>query len=288
MPEVSQEQFDAILDLLDELPGRIGPLSEAFHGVGSPGSRAAEELATTSYIAEPYSLSLQTIIFAGDHAFALRRVLTSPVMTFAPWTLTRGIVEACSQTLWLLDPALSAQLRVARGLNARLSSIDDSERFLRGSNQPQAAEELTRLRTRREHLAAVAAGEGIGVHRKKGRIVGFGETVPTISQIVRAAGYGREYSLLSGVAHQRSWATTSMGFTVVDDEVDHGLGTKRLEQQISPLQVMHLTTVSLQAVIEAMYRFVVFSGWEPRLFAADIDAILDQTILSQRLRPWRR
>lgn len=289
MPEISKEQLDAILGLLDELPERIGPLSVAFHGDAAPGSRAAEERAASDHVAEPFSLSLQSIIFAGDHAFALKRVLTGPVMTFAPWTLTRSIVESCSQVLWLLDPALDGRRRVARGLNAQLTSINDSSRFIEEVPGTEAQAELAHLAWRRAQLAGVARDEGIDVKSGRGgRLLGFGESLPTITQVVRAAGYAKDYSLLSGVAHQRMWATISTGFSVVEEEVDHSPGHRRLEQSITPLHVMHLSTLSLKVIIEATYRFISFAGWEPRLFAADIDSLLDQTILGTSIRPWRR
>ncbi|GMU39236.1 MAG: hypothetical protein AMXMBFR23_01020 [Chloroflexota bacterium] len=287
MPEVTPEQFDAILDLLDELPPRISPLSLAFNGVPAPGSPGDQELKLTRHVAEPFSISLQAIVFAGDHAFALRRLLTSPVMTFAPWTVTRGVIEACSQRLWFLDPALTVSGRVARGLNARLTSINDGDKFVRGSTRTEAKAESERLQHRREHLTEVAAAEGIEVISARGRVIGFGERVPQISQVVAAAGYASPYRLFSAISHQRTWATIGTGFTVVDDEADHGMGIKRLEQRMTPEIATYLTTTSLQAIVAAMYRLVVYAGWEPSLFAADLDAILDRTILNPRLRPWR-
>ena len=82
-----------------------------------PVGQVLAHVQTLSLIAQDQTVGLLALFRAG-----------SP---YAPITISRAPTEAFSRAWWLLDPAIDARARVARGMNERLESLRSSRHFLR-------------------------------------------------------------------------------------------------------------------------------------------------------------
>lgn len=119
-----QSHHEALCDALESIVKGVGQRMDRYQDIPVKGSIAARELAAISELAEAlktaYSQGTQGLIAAGDHCFALERVLRPTAQSHALWTLARGVLEGASVAKWLLDPSLDLDTRLARSMSRRL------------------------------------------------------------------------------------------------------------------------------------------------------------------------
>ena len=75
-------------------------------------SKAMTELGDSRYhkaISNAYSQSGIQLLIASDQVIGLSRALTEPVLTIAPWTCVRAILELTALGSWLVDPNIGAK-----------------------------------------------------------------------------------------------------------------------------------------------------------------------------------
>ncbi len=145
-----------------------------------PGCPAARELAaaTSSELVETaFSQGSLLSLAARDQAEALVRSLTAPVLTIAPWPITRNLVEASAIGAWLLDPAINAQERVSRSFAFRYKGLVQQVKVARA-----AGSDIQRSEDSIDRLERSAQGLGYPIIRNdKGKTVAVAERMPTIT-----------------------------------------------------------------------------------------------------------
>jgi hypothetical protein len=88
-----------------------------------PGSRMGH--AHTADLRDAYGIAQLLILACKDHLrTALLVFITGPLPSFALYTLLRAAGDAVVRAKHLLDPAISEQTRLARGMNERLDNIN--------------------------------------------------------------------------------------------------------------------------------------------------------------------
>ena len=286
-PRIGSERFRTFVSTLHTVPQATGPIMAATGWAAIPGSAAADEVAS---FADPTAVgvllteAVQILTVSADHMGGLQRVLTSPVMTFAPWTLARATLELGSTVLWLLDPTIGAVQRVNRGISLRCQSLNDQVRWLRNlRSQPELAQELIGMASAQiEKLVQYASARNIDVIRARGsEIVGFGERVPPMTTLTRLAGVEENYRLFSGVAHGRPWATSVTGFDRVGEE-------NRLTQDLRVESALTIVLSALEIWLRATFALFVYAGWDTKRWAGVCDPLLDEAEINDRARPWRQ
>ncbi len=130
--------FDADIDSSFELwSSELGDLYRAwnltnvqFGAATRPGSPAAsDDMALKSRSPKPYKPeglgagidAVQMIDAAAQHLKGLRALVNSRAMDLAPWPITRAICEHVGHAVWLLEPDITPEARMARRWMARLA-----------------------------------------------------------------------------------------------------------------------------------------------------------------------
>ena len=284
---ISREAYDSIKKTLASLPTGLRPLFDAYDSHWEPGSLADKEVASfpgTEAVASAFSQAFIAITVAGEHIAALDRVLSEPVMTFAPWTALRMVLEASATALWLLDKDISANERVTRSMALRYEHIQDALRFLR--DDPKYPEDIQAiilaLEQRLLDIENTAKVRKINLkHDRKQRVVGVGNGVPRVVDLCRLTlGEGWKYRLLSGVAHGRSWAQLTLGFRRVE-------GVKALTQHLDPLNAVGVMVDAITWFSRAVWAYFYLAGWDLERLKSILEGQYDQAHLAAKTRIWR-
>ena len=228
-----------------------------------------------------FSLAGQLLLVAGDHLSALERLLNDPALAVSPWTVARSVVESVSICLWLMDPGIGAPERIARGMNLRLQSLNDSVTWFGSLDQPDdVRQQIERQKERLRGLKDLAVSRGVTpVLNRQGVSVGFGERMPSISTLTGHANLEEFWRLASGMAHGRNWATLSGGFSRVD-------GTNVVTPTLSPEGTPVLVSVPLWAWLRGQVAMFTYAGWKTKDLAAVCDPLLDAAGFTRGFRPW--
>ena len=128
----NQFTFLELRRTLASLPTAVGRLMDDMgeplgESVAANERSIAGEMAKAAHVQAGLSITI-----AADHMFALERQLTEPVMTFAPWTTARGILEAAVVALWLLDD-VDLMVRLSRSMTLRLEHLESEMTYVRDS-----------------------------------------------------------------------------------------------------------------------------------------------------------
>jgi hypothetical protein len=170
-----------------------------------PGSRMGH--ARTVDLRDAYDIAALLILACEDHLRTALLVLkTGPLPSFALYTLLRAAADAIVRAKHLLDPAISEQTRLARGMNERLDNINQLSKAM-------AAPGRAHYDQRVQHLEHRALANGISVLREKrkdgtvGKVIGFGEPwskdVDLFSRYLPAGSIA--FRFLSGYVHSKPW-----------------------------------------------------------------------------------
>ena len=101
-----------------------------------PACPAARELASArapELVETAFSQGSLLSLAARDQAEALVRSLTEPVLTIAPWPITRNLIEASAIGAWLLDPTIDAHERVSRSFAVRYKGLGQQVKVARAA-----------------------------------------------------------------------------------------------------------------------------------------------------------
>ena len=208
--------------VLNQFPGQIA----AFHRhdeeprAGSPASREREQCPALAILDAAYAQGRQLVFLAStDHLDGLIRSLTDPMLSCTPYTCARGVLEACSTAIWLLDSQIGYKTRIERSLNLRLEAVRSQGRFrdkaerqnLSGRDEWFRQNPRHRTQERIEHLRACAKQLRIHQKCKGSRFIAFGSKMPTISDRIQMSLKAEtDYSILSSVAHANAPVLTQL------------------------------------------------------------------------------
>jgi hypothetical protein len=220
-PVTTVEHVERMRQVLKALCDDVGAFLDSSSSTAAVGSTARAEMAD-SQLAEQLlnayhegSLLLES---AGDHAFALTRLLTEPVPTVAPWTCARGALEAAALSCWLLASDLSARERVSRSYAYRYDGLREQEKLARASGDEASRQRVTQ---RIDQVERQAIGVGyppiLNKHRER---IGIGEVMPSKTKCIEdTLGQETFYRIFSAMAHSQSSALIQLGFLAFDPDI---------------------------------------------------------------------
>jgi hypothetical protein len=204
---ITLEDFDRIRAAVDALPSDVGGLIDALtpERADVARSRSASERAQHGHGEAQETVNSQANLLleaAGDYLFALPRLLAAPAMAIAPYACARGVLESCSQLLWLLDPQIDGSTRLGRSLALRFRGVKEQLKLYRSQGN---AAKVDALLARIQLIEQTADARGIEVHSNaRGEIDRVGPTFPPATALATEyLNAGHSYRFLSAVTHSQ-------------------------------------------------------------------------------------
>lgn len=203
------------------------------------------------------SYSNLQVVGALDHADQLARwgegaASGDPTPVWAPWSVARSLVELCAASHWLTAVPLSTHARAGRMLTI---SKRDALSMIRLRYDESARVEETEATARRLQLREITD--------RRGRFLGFGEAMPSITEQVEAVLPGLEdlrvYSMLSAASHGEPWAISLLGYEA-EAQRDDG-NTYVAAKRPSAFWLWSALTVSTIALLRASSDAAYYRGW---------------------------
>lgn len=179
--------------------------------------------AKVAKLSDAYEQARQRLNSAEDHLRTVLTVITAstPVPSFALFTLVRGAAIPIVHARYLLDPSIDETARFGRGLSARLQNQEQLRKVERGddpadqdalADKQLSAEEFFAQRV--EHLRKRVEAHGVAVVKDRNdNVIGLGERWPSDTDLfdLYMPGIGKLYfQYLSGYAHSLPWAQLPM------------------------------------------------------------------------------
>lgn len=199
-------------------------------------------------VREALSFGNLSIVAALDHAdqlakWGLAAAHGDPTPVWAPWSVSRSLIECCGTAAWLAEPGISARKRASRALALWFENAES--RSTHGLDQTDVIAELE------------SEMRGLGIQKRPGPA--------TRAERVRFAlapyfDQMKAYSLLSAVSHGETWAILELGYVAAaGDHIDDGWATARKEPPAFWLWtafVLSEHSLDRAASLQAKYR-----GW---------------------------
>ncbi|MCY4431773.1 MAG: hypothetical protein OXC11_15475 [Rhodospirillales bacterium] len=285
------DYLNAAREVLYQFPGQIA----AFHRhdeeprAGSPASRERDRFPDLELLDSAYAQGRQLVFLAStDHLDGLVRSLSGPMLSCTPYTCARGVLEACSTAIWLMDDRITYKKRIERSLNLRLEGVRSQGKFrdkVERQSQGRRDEWLKqnprqRAQERIDHFRACAKRAKVREKCKGGRFIAFGSGMPRISERIRMSLDAEvDYSILSSVAHANTAVLPQLSGSL--QPTDEGL---LLKPGLSPLMAIWL----IRNVVQWQSR----AAWGCfRLFGRPLDGVtelLETTYERLGIEPERR
>jgi hypothetical protein len=253
---------------------------------GSPASRDVAGYARAESVHTVYGQALTLIEIAADQLTAFTKTISAPYETIAPWTCIRSLLEAAALAAWLAEPGVDVGCRVQRSFAFRYEGLIQQVKFARatGDLDPQLA--LDRI----DAVTGVAAGLGIlPVRDKKGRQIGIGIVMPSVTTVIAAVLDMEEiYRLLSAVAHGHFWATNQAGFTVADEAhtTEEGARLTPMTKAVNAKGVAYLAAAGAAAFARAAWYHSLYAGWPAQELAGVLRSACDRVGVHDERLSW--
>jgi hypothetical protein len=275
--------YDRLRAAADALPESIGRYIDALGPERRPrsDSAAARDSKTLSFRDAVETISSQAdLLFeaAGDYHFAVVRLLQEPSLTVAPYGAARGVLEASSQVLWLMEPDIEPHTRLGRSLSLRHAGLRDQANILRALGDQQGR---LMVASRARELANIARSRGIQVtYRKNGAISTIGPGLPPSTALVATyLGGERFWRVLSSVAHSQATSVMTSSFRLASRNT--------LEKHISADAAATLMTRSARWFSRAAWAYLDYSGWITPNVTEILESAFDHMLLAENERFWR-
>jgi hypothetical protein len=192
----------------------------------APGSVGAADLAdqrsyAVGWVQPPVevavSLAALYLETAEDHLLGLTRVARPPQLVAAPFTMARGMLEAAARAWLLLDPTVTVEERIARGVNERLYGLREKGK--------EEAELKEHTQTQCEALLTGALRVGIPLTKNGDWVIkGRADNTNLVDQLVnsvQAIEEGSLYRFYTSIAHS---VLGGLAFLMTQDEEHPGAG----------------------------------------------------------------
>ena len=149
----------------------------------------------------PEIFASQFLVVAGDNLLTWHAVLHAEVQpAYGHLSLVRTAIECAVNARWLLDPALSAAARIARGLAAQRADYEERRRFeATVPNRPTVERPAKSAARRMEDLERERVANGIANES-------MNATAASRSYLVGSPNGEGAYRLLSAFAHGKQWS----------------------------------------------------------------------------------
>jgi hypothetical protein len=233
---------------------RIEPLNARTEALARmdplPGSLAAGDI-TVPHARFVLINAGRALAFAIDHLRAWAAIAHGGVMPiFAPMTLLRSSLESASLARWLVEPAIDARTRVARGVAYQLQDHEERNRF-EAAGEILAPPGGKSAKARKDDLLTARERDGLPVV----------EVERPTSLARRYGPPGRAdrswlYRLASAFTHGREWAllATNLG---EGESAGEGIGRGYLSaNEVMVAGATTLTVSQVERAIEAVESYV--------------------------------
>jgi len=224
-------------DPIADLAGSVIAFAEAFRAVltanqrPAPGSPAEQEAGGEPFAGDwgdypsrdVFATAYLTVAACTDHLLGLASVIEGRNCAFAPYTVTRGAVEAAAIGCYLTEQGISARERLRRTMNYRLAGLCEQVRLFGDMSSVEAQERLKRAREQIADFARSARAHQFDFRdvSNKGSPAYLDKPQPTAMKLIGDAadkgnpGLGRTYHrLLSATAHSAIHGLARMLTTV--------------------------------------------------------------------------
>lgn len=276
---LSGDQVAQLSAALEDLPSRFGGLQDARYHAPSLGSVRASRDVDDERVDTEYMQAHLLLESAGDLMIGLRRALSQPLLTLSPWTLARGVLEACAKAYWLLNPDVDFAEREARSLSLRWDDRRQQERMTNSAPWLFPASAHSTDRAQQIEVEAVRRGYHIHRHGRTNEVLGFGEKpLPDVTTLVNMFGFETMYRLLSGVAHHQTSSLLSAGFSTYAQQ-------RIATRAMSAVDVLFLIHLPLEWYCYPARRFATEHGW-----GEEADSIFSEEFqkagVKASMQPW--
>jgi hypothetical protein len=255
----------------------------------TPESRASKELAAfrTESVLTAYTQGNLLIEVSADQLIALFRSLTEPVLTIAPWTSVRAIMESSALASWLLDPGIIARERVQRSFAFRYEGLTQQVKFARASGL-----DTSKAAARIDDVEKLALSFGfLRIEDAKGRRIGIGQQFPKVTDLIGSVlNEEANYRLLSAFTHAHSWAIQQLSFSKSQESNPEDMVFRRnttyFEKALQPEAVVFLCHRAAYAFAKPIWYKAQLYGYELPEFIKMLNNVFDSLRFSTTSRFW--
>lgn len=282
--EITTENYDKLQSGIKSLLEEVSQFVNANGNYPQGKSVASDEVEECAYSEEIQTVCSQGCLLvesAGDHAFAVSRLLEPPLLTISPWTSVRGVLEAAAYGCWLMDPDIAVRDRVARSLAFRYGGL---------LHQKKAAGSMgdeNGVRHAKERIQEIKAdARRLGFEEKtdkKGKVVGVAMTLPSSTECIRDNLFNESgYRILSSIAHSHPSAMISVSFKA-KNESEPSL----LSKNLSVGSACWLLMTAADAFSAIAWRQASYFGYDLEEFGHLLNEIYDGMGIRKDGRFWQ-
>lgn len=230
------------------------------------GSKATQELNDPIYsthVASAYSWSLVLQEIALDNLEGIKRTLTEPLLTYAPFVLFRGLLEVSAISVWLGSTTVNSMKRAERFFIFRNNSLTQQKKFYNSIND---SNNIKIIEEKIDQMIVNAQSKGLFdiLHKKGERLVIV--DLPSSTELIKNIFDAEDtYRLFSAIAHGKHWAVILSSFNTVEKNIEIYKGIKggRLEKDISPLFMLYVVRYSLLYLGKSLIERYKLFGYNP-------------------------
>jgi hypothetical protein len=227
-------------------------------------SQANSELVDPIYknhIASSIAMIISLREIAADNLMGIQRLLISPIMSFAPFVLFRGLVEVAALSLWFSSTSLNAKERTERYFIYRHDSLIQQIKFI---NSDENHEKTIEIQQNLEKLKNNAEAIGLNIttrHSDKIIIKQMPKRIEIIKDMLDAES---TYRLFSAISHGQHWAYFSSSFKKGQTNVEIYPGIKGgiIEKNIEPIALIYLCKLSIIYLTKSEIEQFKYFGWD--------------------------
>lgn len=254
---------------------------------GSQAFNEREHFAEKKLIIESQNRGLYSVEFAADHLLAMTKSIDTNIAFF---TLARGTLESAALALWFLDGTVDDVVRTGRFLNSRFTELNAKDKYLVASGGAAEPDKIDTLFTRAVALGYVentnAGGDRIGIGHPgtaNGNLY-----FPKITALIDTTLAQKDtYSILSGVAHGFVWATSVMGFEIIERKIDEATTIKVLSKEIAPKPIFYAFLKVFPAFAKSTFALWSLYGWNRDELKPLYEKAFDELWMNDDQRFWR-
>lgn len=196
---MNKKETFPVLELINDLY-RIFESTGTHPATGSPADHEIQTYQRSESVLTAFGQAAIVLEAAADHLEALNNLVQTEEYAVAPWTCARGVLEASTIAIWLLDTNIDAKERVSRSLSLRFATLCAQERM---ANSVGDKASVGIINDRIQQVEDVAVNLGFSLMRdKKGKRTGIAQSRPKITELIESQlNKHILYRVLSGFAH---------------------------------------------------------------------------------------
>lgn len=281
--EITTEHFDKLQSGIKSLLEEVGYFVNANGNYPQGRSVASSEMKVDEYSEEVHTVCSQGSLLAesaGDHAFAVSRLLEPPLLTVSPWTSVRGALEAAAYGCWLMDPDIEVRDRIARSLAFRYGGLLHQKKAAGSMGDENAARHAKeRIQQVKEDARRLGFEEKAD---KNGRVIGVATSLPSSTECIRDNLFNESgYRILSSIAHSHPSAMISVSFKAINESEP-----SLLSKNLSVGSACWLLMTASDAFSAIAWRQASYFGYDLEEFRHSLDTVYDGMGIRKESRFW--